>query len=105
MGPLAARRRSALRRVFPTTVSFASTRMCRGSAVTGHPLAREHEEGVWGNREVPPRWTVRRGLAGETWFPPRERAGGEGQSRRVHLHEVLERTPHLDADHPAPVLR
>ena len=31
-------------------------------------------EGVWGNREVPPRPIRRRGLVGETWFPPRERS-------------------------------
>src|SRR5215210_7415417 len=43
----------------------------------GRPLAYGRVGGGWGNREVPPRWTVRRGLAGETWFLPRERAGGE----------------------------
>ena len=46
----------------------------------GQPSAYERVEGVRGNREVPPCWTVKRGLAGETWFPPRERAGGEGRS-------------------------
>jgi Ribosomal protein L11, RNA binding domain len=30
-------------------------------------------EGVRGNREVSP--AARRGFVGETWFPPRERAG------------------------------
>ncbi len=34
-------------------------------------------EGVWGNREVPPHEVRRRGLAGETGLPPRERAAGE----------------------------
>src|SRR6266508_3153613 len=42
----------------------------------------ERVEGVWGNREVPPPRVLRRGLVGETWFPPRERAGGERRSRR-----------------------
>src|SRR5215207_8104857 len=45
-------------------------------------LPHEQREGVWGNREVPPRRARRRGLVGETWFPPRERARGE---RRSHL--------------------
>src|SRR5215210_3809141 len=45
----------------------------------GRPLAHERGEGVWGNREVPPP-SERRGSVGETWFPPRERAGCEGRS-------------------------
>src|SRR5687768_3047173 len=46
------------------------------------PLAYEHGEGVWGNREVPP-LLRRRGSVGETGFPPRERAEGEGRSCSV----------------------
>src|SRR5438093_1283357 len=45
----------------------------------GHPLAHEPGSGTSGNRDVPPvLW--RRGLAGETGFPPRERAEGERRS-------------------------
>jgi hypothetical protein len=46
-------------------------------------------EGLWGNREVPPPWTVRRGLAGEIWFPPWERAEGEGPSYSFALERML----------------
>src|SRR6266511_3356897 len=75
----------------------------------GHPVAYERVEGVWGNREVPPRQVLRRGLVGvtlrgfhfrcnpeegvhggtrgspmlETWFPPRERAEGKRRSCRL----------------------
>src|SRR6266545_5664063 len=54
-----------------------------GAAVLiGRPSAYERVEGVWGNREVPPRKTGRRGFdVGETWFPPRERAEGERRSQ------------------------
>src|SRR5947208_1965288 len=46
----------------------------------GQPLAHELGRGTRGNREVPPHlW--RRGLVGETGFPPRERAEGERRSR------------------------
>src|SRR5918994_8011948 len=44
------------------------------------PAAHELQ-GVWGNLEVPPQ-DKRRGLVGETWFPPRERAEGARRSRR-----------------------
>src|SRR5919106_3296441 len=56
--------------------SSSATRM---RALIGQPLAYERVEGVWGNREVPPQHR-RRGLVGETWFPPRERAEGERRS-------------------------
>src|ERR687887_1418882 len=49
-------------------------------AVIGQPLADDRGRGTRGNREVPPHlW--RRGLVGETGFPPRERAAGERRSR------------------------
>src|SRR6266852_1794212 len=52
------------------------------AALIGRPLAYERVEGVWGDREVPPHKTRRRGFdVGETWFPPRERAEGERRSR------------------------
>src|SRR5438105_4317353 len=53
-------------------VSFCSI---SPTTLIGQLLAYERGEGAWGNREVPPH--LRRGLAGETWFSPRERAGGE----------------------------
>src|ERR671918_2865706 len=62
------------------------------ATVIGHPLAYDRVEGVWGNREVPPR-DQRRGHVGETWFPPRERAGGSRRSRAHRLgraHRVYE---------------
>ena len=58
-------------------------RLCGGGegALKGHPpVPFERVEGVWGNREVPPRWTKEGGNVGETWFPPRERAEGERRS-------------------------
>src|SRR5215211_8341157 len=36
---------------------------------------------MWGNLEVPPQGRSR-GIVGETWFPPRERAEGERRSCR-----------------------
>src|SRR5918996_13331 len=64
------------------------------ATVIGHPLAYDRVEGVWGNREVPPR-DQRRGHVGETWFPPRERAEGERRSQaglRVAAEARIERT-------------
>src|SRR5438094_10310695 len=59
-----------------------------GYELIGRPLAYERVEGVWGNREVPPHETRRRGFdVGETWFPPRERAKGERRSYRKSTHE------------------
>src|SRR5436190_12831896 len=53
----------------------------------GRPPAHERWGGTRGNREVPPHlW--RRGLAGETGFPPRERAGGERRSLLLRLLQV-----------------
>ena len=43
---------------------------------------------MWGNLEVPPQ-SRRRGLVGETWFPPRERA--EGERRSFELTEPVVR--------------
>src|ERR687891_1995217 len=64
----------------PTAASIASlSESVRERKLIGQPLAYELVEEVWGNREVPPQ-NRRRGLAGETWFPPRERAEGEGRS-------------------------
>src|SRR6266540_6590018 len=66
------------------------------SAITGQSLARDRVEGAWRNPEVPPRQVLRRGLVGETWFPPRERAKGERRSRRDGFQrglQLLER-PH-----------
>src|SRR5260221_13917639 len=47
----------------------------------GQPLANERG-GAGGNREVPPSTSAsgRRGLVGETWFPPRERGKAERRS-------------------------
>src|SRR5712691_1842657 len=61
-------------------------------SLIGQPLAYERGEGAWGNREVPPPWTLRRGLVGETWFPPRERAGGDRRSSgdRLRLRRDLD---------------
>src|SRR5918996_686061 len=50
------------------------------ATLTGGPPPCERVEGVWGNREVSPQ-PRRRGLVGETWFPPRERAEGERRSQ------------------------
>src|ERR671918_1267462 len=64
----------------PTAASIASlSESVRERKLMGQPLAHELVEGVWGNGELPPRHR-RRGLARETWFPPRERAEGEGRS-------------------------
>src|SRR5207247_7378625 len=50
----------------------------------GQPLPNEPGRGRTGrgNREGPPEVQQRRGLAGETRFPPRERAEGERRSRK-----------------------
>src|SRR6266496_5533540 len=53
----------------------------------GRSPAYERVEGMWGNREVPPRQVLRRGSVGETWFPPRELA--EGGRRSCALALVL----------------
>src|ERR671914_945127 len=109
IGPSATRSRSASIRLRPATVSFATTSTCRGRAAAaagragssygfsliGQSLVDERVEGVWGNREVPPQ-RRRRGLVGETWFPPRERAEGERRSRRVDRLRGLGRPARLD---------
>src|SRR5438128_2896546 len=60
--------------------SSSSIRSSVRSSLMGQPLAHELGRGTRGNREVPPHlW--RRGLVGETGFPPRERAEGERRSR------------------------
>src|SRR3970282_1731864 len=59
---------------------YAGTTATVRPELIGQPLAYERVEGVWGNREVPPRSQRRRGHVGETWFPPRERAEGERRS-------------------------
>src|SRR6266540_2932127 len=61
-----------------------------GGGLIGRPPACERVEGVWGNREVPPPQVLRRGLAGETWFPPRERAEGERQLCRHLLAQEVD---------------
>src|SRR5919197_4653539 len=48
------------------------------TVLMGQHLAHERGEGARGNRDVPPH--LGRGFAGETWFPPRERAEGERRS-------------------------
>src|SRR5207244_5060879 len=54
----------------------------RRATLMGRPLPDEPGRGRAGrgNREVPPDLHQRRGLAGEKWFPPRERAEGERRS-------------------------
>src|SRR4051812_7556586 len=69
------------------------------NAFIGQPLAYERVEGVWGNREVPPHETRRRGFdVGETWFPPRERAEGERRSYRRPPQQPP-RVPHVEDEH------
>src|SRR5919106_4887914 len=84
----------------PTAASIASlSESVRERKLIGQPLAYELVEGVWGNREVPPQ-NRRRRLAGETWFPPRERADGEGRSRDrlLRLAALRQRLLHEFAD-------
>src|ERR687891_490533 len=81
-----------------TTPPAAMAASCSGlgartsATLMGHPVAHEGVEGVWGNREVPPRHQ-RRGLVGETWFPPRERAKGERRSCAAHPAHAVEVAP------------
>src|SRR5207253_7180547 len=42
-----------------------------------------------GGGSAPPPGVPRRGLAGETWFPPRERAEGERRSPAPLRHEAV----------------
>ena len=59
----------------------------------GQPKLAYERGGVWGTGRFPTS-SRRRGLVGETWFPPRERAAGErssrgrGGRRRVRRHGV-----------------
>src|SRR5215208_3556986 len=94
----------------PTIATVPTSSSGSGSvaALMGGPLAHERGEGAWGNREVPPQETRRRGLGGETWFPPRERAEGErrscrgcrvpGPALRMELHKPVEQAPELPLD-------
>src|SRR5207247_5747828 len=67
-------------------------------ALIGH-CAYERVEGVWGNREVPPQKTRRRGFdVGETWLPPRERAEGERRSRGGDVRRVAQPRPQQQED-------
>src|SRR5438094_1808006 len=54
----------------------------RSDLLIGRPPPNERGRGRGGrgNREVPPAVHQRRGLVGETWFPPRERAEVERRS-------------------------
>src|SRR5687767_5832982 len=63
----------------------------------GRPRPHERVEGVWGNREIPPRHQ-RRGLVGETWFLPRERAAGERRSCDVSSLPALHLRPVVVAE-------
>src|SRR5438094_7389356 len=55
-----------------------------GYELIGRPLAYERVGGGWGNREVRPHETRRRGYGvGETWFPPRERAERDRRAQRT----------------------
>src|ERR671937_929396 len=76
--------------VAAATATRATMRLSQ--TLIGRFSAHEGVEGGWGNREVPPPWTVRRGHVGETWFPPWERAGGERHSSR-HSFRVREKRP------------
>src|SRR5215207_2820252 len=74
----------------PRPVIVSSTKV-----LMGQPLPHKQGEGMWGNLEVPPHEARRRGLVGERWFPPRERAGGERRSsgdseEAAHLRRVGE---------------
>src|SRR5438552_17038922 len=70
------------------TWSLRTSPAPRSRQLMGQPLALEQGRGTRGNREVPPHlW--RRGLAGETGFPPRERAEGERRSFSHHRDEPL----------------
>src|SRR6266566_3542842 len=69
--PSGLRRRRMLRETGRTATLVVSA-----AVLIGEP-ANEQVEGVWGNR----------GHAGETWFPPRERAEGERRSFLRHPHE------------------
>src|SRR2546429_2162589 len=63
----------------------------RSDLLIGRPPPNERGRGRGGrgNREVPPAVHQRRGLVGETWFPPRERAEGERRSPPEHLGQIL----------------
>ena len=61
-------------------------------SVTGRPPADDREQGSEGNPEVPLEASAseRRGSVGQTWFPPRERAGGERRSLLAHLDGLVQ---------------
>src|SRR5256884_2570689 len=68
----------------PRLTGRSTVRVASATVLIG--LAHEPWRGTRGNREVPPHlW--RRGLVGETGFPPRERAEGERRSFLGHPHE------------------
>src|SRR5919108_4445462 len=101
-----ARARSSGERMTASAVARSGER--KASSLTGGFSGRERGERVWGNREVPPLGQGR-GAVGETWFPPRERAGGERRSRPqllpVGVEEgsqahprLLDAAVHLDRD-------
>src|SRR6266576_5766585 len=71
----------------PRLTGRSTVRVASATVLSGQPLAHEPWRGTRGNREVPPHlW--RRGLVGETGFPPRERAGGERRSLLLRLLQV-----------------
>src|SRR2546421_9185764 len=72
----------------PRLTGRSTVRVASATVLSGQPLAHEPWRGTRGNREVPPHlW--RRGLVGETGFPPRERAEGERRSFSHHRDEPL----------------
>src|SRR6266550_3562772 len=79
----------------PRLTGRSTVRVASATVLMGQPLAHEPWRGTRGNREVPPHlW--KRGLVGETGFPPRERAKGERRSFLGHPHEG-----HIDDDEEA----
>src|SRR5438093_11166525 len=82
--PRALEPKVGVRWIRPASTARACSTSSRETLI-GRPLPNERVEGAWGNREVPPHKTKEGGNVGETWFPPRERAGGERRSRRKCL--------------------
>src|SRR2546429_3171798 len=81
----------------PRLTGRSTVRVASATVLMGQPLAHERGRGTRGNREVPPHlW--RRGLVGETGFPPRERAKGERRSCRLGGLRLQGSTPRLVRD-------
>src|SRR5512132_3351132 len=87
----------------PAGSSPAGPTACQAATLIGQPWLADERGGVWGTGRFPT-FSRRRGLVGETWFPPRTRAEGErwspirldAEERRAILDDRSVLGAHLD---------